>query len=93
MLAIGRALMSGPRLLLVDEASLGLSPAMVQTVFEVVRRIADNGVTVLMVEQNAGALALAARVLVMEKGRLVYDGRGEGMGRADLQVRYLGARR
>ncbi|MGH9022172.1 MAG: ABC transporter ATP-binding protein [Acidimicrobiia bacterium] len=93
MLAIGRALMSGPRLLLVDEASLGLSPAMVQTVFDVVRRIADDGVTVLMVEQNAGALALAARVLVMEKGRLVYDGPGEGMRSADLQARYLGAPR
>ena len=56
MLAIGRALMSKPRLLLIDEASLGLSPALAKTVFQVVKRINDDGVTVIIVEQNVGVL-------------------------------------
>ncbi|MBW8826583.1 MAG: ABC transporter ATP-binding protein [Acidobacteria bacterium] len=90
MLAIGRALMSGPRLLLLDEASLGLSPAMTKTVFRVVDRINDDGVTVLMVEQNVGVLPFADRVLVMEKGSMVFEGVGEDAQQAHLRERYMG---
>jgi len=91
MLAIGRALMSRPRLLLVDEASLGLSPALAKTVFEVVGRINDDGVTVIMVEQNVGVLPYADRVLVLEKGTLAFSGVGDEIRDADLRARYLGA--
>jgi len=77
MLAIGRALMSKPRLLLIDEASLGLSPLLAKTVFQVVHRINQDGVTVILVEQNIGALKYAQRALVMEKGALTYQGVGE----------------
>jgi len=69
MLAMGRALMSRPRLLLLDEPSMGLSPLMVDKIFEVVREVAAQGVTILLVEQNASrALALAHRGYVMESG-------------------------
>ena len=91
MLAIGRALMSRPRLLLVDEASLGLSPALTQTVFQVVDRINDNGVTVVLVEQNVGVLPYADRALIMEKGTLVYTGVGDEIQNANLRETYLGA--
>jgi branched-chain amino acid transport system ATP-binding protein len=71
MLAIGRALMSRPRLLLLDEPSMGLAPMMVQKVFEVIRSVAAQGVTILLVEQNARlALSVAARGYVMESGRI-----------------------
>jgi branched-chain amino acid transport system ATP-binding protein len=91
MLAIGRALMSRPRLLLIDEASLGLSPTLARTVFEVVRRINDDGVTVLIVEQNVGVLPYADRALIMEKGTLVYTGVGDEIRSANLRETYLGA--
>ena len=69
MLAIGRALMSRPRLLLLDEPSMGLAPMMVQKVFEVIQSVAEQGVTILLVEQNARlALSIAARGYVMESG-------------------------
>jgi branched-chain amino acid transport system ATP-binding protein len=90
MLAIGRALMSKPRLLLIDEASLGLSPALAKTVFEVVNRINQSGTTVILVEQNIGVLPYADRVLIMEKGTLVYQGVGEEARRANLRETYLG---
>jgi branched-chain amino acid transport system ATP-binding protein len=91
MLAIGRALMSRPRLLLVDEASLGLSPKLAQTVFEVVNQINADGTTVVMVEQNVGVLPYADQALVMEKGTLTFDGRGEELERTgDLRKAYLG---
>ena len=77
MLAIGRGMMAGPRLLLIDEASLGLSPLLAKTVFQVVHRINQDGVTVVLVEQNIGALKYAQRALVMEKGELTYQGVGE----------------
>ena len=71
MLAIGRALMSGPRLLLLDEPSLGLAPMIVSRIFEIVRKINSQGVTVLLVEQNArAALMLANRGYVMESGTI-----------------------
>lgn len=91
MLAIGRALMSKPRLLLIDEASLGLSPKLTQTVFEVVDQINDDGTTVVIVEQNVGVLPYADQALVMQKGTITYDGRGEDLERSgDLRAAYLG---
>jgi branched-chain amino acid transport system ATP-binding protein len=75
MLAIGRALMSGPRLLMLDEPSLGLAPRLVDLLLGVVRRLPDEGVTVLLVEQNvARALALAESAYVIERGRVVLHG-------------------
>jgi branched-chain amino acid transport system ATP-binding protein len=71
MLAIGRALMSAPKLLLLDEPSMGLAPLMVQRIFDTIRRVAAEGVTVLLVEQNAKvALELSARGYVMESGHI-----------------------
>ncbi len=90
MLAIGRALMSKPRLLLIDEASLGLSPALAKTVFQVVKRINEDGVTVIIVEQNVGVLPYADRVLIMEKGTLIFSGVGDEIQSADLRESYLG---
>jgi len=90
MLAIGRALMSAPRLLLIDEASLGLSPALAVVVFEVVKRICADGTTVVIVEQNVGVLPYADRALIMEQGTIVYAGVGEEIQTADLRQTYLG---
>jgi branched-chain amino acid transport system ATP-binding protein len=75
MLAMGRALMSRPKLLLLDEPSMGLSPIMVDKIFEVVRDVYAQGVTVLLVEQNASrALKIADRAYVMESGLLTMNG-------------------
>jgi branched-chain amino acid transport system ATP-binding protein len=91
MLAIGRAVMSRPRVLLIDEASLGLSPKLAQTVFQVVSKINDDGTTVLIVEQNVGVLPYADQALIMEKGTLTYDGRGAELEKSgDLRKTYLG---
>jgi branched-chain amino acid transport system ATP-binding protein len=91
MLAIGRAIMSRPRLLMIDEASLGLSPKLAQTVFEVVSRINDDGTTVIIVEQNVGVLPYADQALIMEKGALTYDGSGAELERTgELKRTYLG---
>lgn len=91
MLAIGRALMAQPRLMLVDEASLGLSPLLARTVFEIVNRINRDGTTVLLVEQNVGALAYADQALVMEKGTITFDGPPSALSDStDLQKVYLG---
>jgi branched-chain amino acid transport system ATP-binding protein len=90
MLSIGRALMSSPKLLLIDEASLGLSPALAKTVFQVVKRINNDGVTVIIVEQNVGVLPYADRVLIMEKGTLIFSGVGDEIQNANLRESYLG---
>lgn len=75
MLAMARALMSRPRLLLLDEPSMGLAPIMVERIFEVIREVAAQGVTVLLVEQSVRqALAIASRAYVMESGRFVLEG-------------------
>ncbi|HEX2295220.1 MAG TPA: ABC transporter ATP-binding protein [Actinomycetota bacterium] len=92
MLAIARGLMARPKLLLIDEASLGLSPKLTQTVFDVVRQINQDGTTVLIVEQNAGVLRIASRAFVMEKGTLVYRGSGEDiLDHSEIRQAYLGA--
>jgi branched-chain amino acid transport system ATP-binding protein len=91
MLAIGRALMSRPRLLLVDEASLGLSPKLAELVFQIVKQINTDGTTVIMVEQNVGVLPYADRALVMEKGVITFDGTGAELERSgNLRKTYLG---
>ena len=75
MLAIGRALMSRPRLLLLDEPSMGLAPIMVQKIFEVIRKVAADGMTVLLIEQNAKlALESSQRAYVMESGEITLNG-------------------
>ncbi|MGB4674569.1 MAG: ABC transporter ATP-binding protein [Azovibrio sp.] len=75
MLAIGRALMGRPRLLLLDEPSMGLAPLMVQKIFEVIRTVASQGITILLVEQNARlALEVSQRAYVMESGRIIHTG-------------------
>ena len=74
MLAISRGLMAGPKLLMIDEASLGLAPVIVQQVLEVVREINADGVTVILNEQNVGSLRLADKAFVIQKGVLVYSG-------------------
>jgi len=92
MLAIGRALMGKPRLLLLDEPSMGLAPMVVAQIFTIIREINESGVTVLLVEQNAAqALALADRGYVLETGELVLQGTGAEL-LADDRVRaaYLG---
>jgi branched-chain amino acid transport system ATP-binding protein len=92
MLAIGRALMGKPRLLLLDEPSMGLAPLIVAQIFEIVREINSTGVTVLLVEQNAAqALALASRGYVLETGEIVLTGTGAEL-LADDRIRaaYLG---
>jgi branched-chain amino acid transport system ATP-binding protein len=93
MLVIGRALMSRPKLLLLDEPSLGLAPQLVEQIFDILARIRDEGVTVLLVEQNAVmALDLADRAYVLEAGSLVLSGTGaELAGNADVRRAYLGA--
>jgi branched-chain amino acid transport system ATP-binding protein len=93
MLALARALMSGPRLLLVDEASLGLSPAMTSTAFELLTRVnAETGVAVLLVEQHVHALERASRAFVLEKGRVVDRAEGAAVAAMEERLRaaYLG---
>ena len=91
MLAIGRGLMGLPTLMLIDEASLGLSPALAKTVFTIVDRINEDGVTVIIVEQNVGVLKHADAALVMEKGEIVYNGPSEQLRSGDeLRKTYLG---
>jgi len=92
MLAIGRALMAEPRLLLLDEPSMGLGPLFVQTIFEILRTIREQGVTVLLVEQNAAkALQLADRGYVLETGRIVLQDTADVLLRDDrVRMAYLG---
>ena len=92
MLAIGRALMSRPRLLLLDEPSLGLSPILVQTIFKVIREINQRGTTILLVEQNARqALGIASRGYVLEVGKIVYADRAEALLASEaVRAAYLG---
>jgi branched-chain amino acid transport system ATP-binding protein len=93
MLVIGRALMSDPKLILLDEPSLGLAPMLVEEIFGVIRRLKDEqGLTVLLVEQNAAlALEVADHGYVMENGRIVLDGPADALRRnSDIKEFYLG---
>ena len=91
MLAIARGLMGRPKLLLIDEASLGLSPKLTQTVFDVVNKINQDGTTVMLVEQNVGALKRADKAFVMDKGTLVFEGAAsEVMKDEKIREAYLG---
>mgnify|MGYP001239129923 FL=1 len=93
MLAIGRALMSKPRLLLLDEPTLGLAPLIIAQIFEIIQEIRAQGVTVFLVEQNANrALSIADRGYVLETGRLVLEDTGANLlTNADVRKAYLGA--
>jgi branched-chain amino acid transport system ATP-binding protein len=89
MLAISRGLMADPKLLMIDEASLGLAPVIVGDVLNVVREINEDGVTVILNEQNIGSLRLADRAIVIQKGVFVYNGPGEGAARVSEMRREL----
>jgi len=92
MLAIGRALMSRPRLLLLDEPTLGLAPLVIAQIFEIIQTIRTQGVTVFLVEQNAHrALQIADRGYVLENGRVVLEGSGKDLlGNEEVRRAYLG---
>ena len=92
MVAIARALMARPDLLLLDEPSLGLAPAIVADMFDAIRRINEEGVSVLLVEQNVAiAMQAAKRAYVLEEGRIVAEGAAEElMARAEIRRAYLG---
>ena len=93
MLAIARGLMAKPRLLLLDEPSLGLSPLLVQTIFETIRQINAQGISVLLVEQNVyQSLRIAARGYVLETGRIALEGAGRDLlSNAQVKAAFLGA--
>jgi branched-chain amino acid transport system ATP-binding protein len=92
MLAIGRALMSRPRLLMFDEPSLGLAPVLVEEVFRIIRHIHSEGTTILLVEQNAyAALKVADYAYVLETGRIILEGKGsELLDNEEVKKAYLG---
>ena len=92
MLAMGRALMSNPKLLMLDEPSMGLSPLLVQEIFDIIQDIHKEGMTILLVEQNAQmALSVADRAYVLETGRVVMDGTGaELLTNERVRSAYLG---
>ncbi len=93
MLAIGRALMARPRLLLLDEPSLGLAPVVIASIFDIIASLARDGVTVLLVEQNAAeALRLAHRAYVLESGQVVLEGKASDLLQHErVREAYLGA--
>ncbi len=92
MLAMGRAMMSHPELLMLDEPSMGLSPLLVDQVFEIIKNFQKNGTTILLVEQNAGkSLAISDRAYVLENGQIVLSGTGEELLKSDMVKKaYLG---
>ena len=92
MLAMGRALMSRPKLLMLDEPSMGLSPILVDLVFDIIKEFHGNGTTILLVEQNAGkALEISDRAYVLESGRIVLTGTGSELANSDeVKKAYLG---
>ena len=93
MLAMGRALMSKPRLMMLDEPSMGLAPILVEQIFDIIKNLHKSGTTILLVEQNAQmALSIADRGYVMETGRIVTSGTGKELLRDDaVKKAYLGA--
>jgi len=92
MLAIGRALMSHPKLLMLDEPSMGLAPILVDQIFSIIKELHASGTTVLLVEQNAEkALAIADRAYVLESGRIAVSGTGSELAASDkIKKAYLG---
>ena len=92
MLAMGRAIMSHPKLLMLDEPSMGLSPLLVDKVFEIIKDINRDGTTILLVEQNSGkSLAISDRAYVLENGRIVLSGTGKELAESELVKKaYLG---
>ena len=92
MLAVGRALMSRPKLMMMDEPSLGLAPLIVRDIFSIIRRIKEEGVTILLVEQNANmALQVADMAYVMETGRITLSGPGNELIKDEaVKKAYLG---
>jgi branched-chain amino acid transport system ATP-binding protein len=92
MLAIGRALMGGPRLLLLDEPSLGLAPLVVKQVFATLRALNEGGLTILLIEQNAKqALEVTSRAYVIEQGRIVHAGPSSELANdPEIEAHYLG---
>ena len=92
MLAVGRALMSSPKLIMMDEPSLGLAPLVVQDIFSIIRQINSEGITVLLIEQNAEmALQVANRAYVLESGRITLTGTGAELAASDrIKKAYLG---
>jgi branched-chain amino acid transport system ATP-binding protein len=92
MLAIGRALMAKPKLLLLDEPSLGLSPILVETIFELIGRINQQGITILLIEQNARlALQISSRGYVLETGQVVMNGKASDLAESEeVKKAYLG---
>ena len=92
MLAMGRALMSNPRIILMDEPSMGLSPILVNEIFDIIKEVSAGGTTVLLVEQNAKkALSIADRGYVLETGRIVLEGKAqELLNNKSVQSAYLG---
>lgn len=95
MLAIGRAIMSKPKLLILDEPSLGLAPVLVKVIFKAIKEISKSGVTVLLVEQNAkAALKLADRGYVLELGKITHSGSSEALLNSEtIQEAYLGKKK
>lgn len=93
MLAMGRALMSHPRLIMMDEPSMGLAPILVEQIFDIIRSLHEDGATILLVEQNAqAALSVADRAYVLETGRIVLSGTGRELLESDeIRKAYLGA--
>ena len=92
MLAIGRALMSHPKLLMLDEPSMGLAPILVEQIFDIIRKLHEEGTTILLVEQNAQmALSVADRAYVMETGKITLSGTGAELAASDeVKKAYLG---
>ncbi len=92
MLAMGRALMSQPKLLLLDEPSMGLAPLFIKEIFDIIQAIQREGTTVLLIEQNANkALAIANRAYVLETGQLVLSGTGQELLTSEaVKKAYLG---
>ena len=92
MLAMGRALMSSPRLMMLDEPSMGLAPILVEQIFDIIRKLHEGGTTILLVEQNAEmALQIADRAYVLESGRVTMSGTGAELAASDeIKKAYLG---
>ena len=92
MLAMGRALMSHPKLLMLDEPSMGLAPILVEQIFDIIRQLHTNGTTILLVEQNAQmALSVADRAYVLETGKITLSGTGKELAESDeVRKAYLG---